>query len=309
MKVLSYDVETANSKKRGSICAIGWVLLEDSQVLEKGYTLINPKCDFDGRCTKVHGITADDVMEAPTFAEYWESTLCTLMSKSLVIAHNASFDISATEQALFEASIPDPGIDYMDTLPVMRYFWDSESYKLFDLAAASGYTYQVHHAGEDALALVYVLNYLANLVGLEDIPALLIRSHASVDNTTTNHYRPKAIQVQEPNYHAFHRNEHCREEVEAEDSSMAGLRICITGDIPGYERAELEKIIMLHGGKPTASVSGKTDYLVVGTYEGYGEGYVSGKQKKALELIEQGGKVRIINPEALDRLIHGMEIN
>ena len=66
---------------------------------------------------------------------------------------------------------------------------------------------------------------------------------------------------------------------------------------------------MLHGGKPTASVSGKTDYLVVGTYEGYGEGYVSGKQKKALELIELGGKVRIITPEALDRLIHGMEIN
>ena len=47
----------------------------------------------------------------------------------------------------------------------------------------------------------------------------------------------------------------------------------------------------------TSSVSGKTDYLVVGCYPDYYDGFVSGKHKTAIELISQGAKVKIINPE------------
>ena len=56
-------------------------------------------------------------------------------------------------------------------------------------------------------------------------------------------------------------------------------------------------MILEHGGKPTSGISGKTDYLIVGTYLDpvSGNPTMTSKHKKALELIDQGGKIRIIS--------------
>lgn len=298
MRILSYDVETSNQKDIGSICAVGWVLLDDSRILEQGYATINPCCPFSESNTAVHGIVADDVKDAPTFAQYWESKLGPLMTKSLVIAHSADFDMSATEQALYKAGIPDPGIDYIDTLSLIRQFVETDSYKLSALAERIGYVYTAHHAGEDAMALVHVLEQIRCAVGLEDIPALLIRGNNGIKNTLTNTYHPKTIKNLD-----YAARSHCRDGVEQVDDCLCGLRFCLTGDIPGYERPEIERMILAHGGKPTSGVSGKTNYLVVGVYPDYGPDYVSGKQKKAFELISQGVNIKIISPEDLLRMI------
>ena len=118
MKFLMYDVETAN-RDVGSICAVGWACLDGDEVVDSGYSLINPNMHFSPYNTRVHGLTEKDVQNAPTFGEYWESTLKKHMESSVIIAHSAAFDISATEQALKYASIDDPGIDYIDTLPIV----------------------------------------------------------------------------------------------------------------------------------------------------------------------------------------------
>ena len=75
--------------------------------------------------------------------------------------------------------------------------------------------------------------------------------------------------------------------------------MCITGDFPGYERSSIERMIIEHGGKSMSSVSGKTDYLIVGTYVDPVSGIpvMTSKHKKALELINQGGKLLIISLE------------
>ena len=99
------------------------------------------------------------------------------------------------------------------------------------------------------------------------------------------------------------------EEISALDNKLEGYRFCITGEFPGASRSDIEKLIMLHGGKTTTSVSGKTDFLVVGEYdESYGPNYISGKQKKALELIELGKKIKIISSSDLEKLIQGASL-
>ena len=118
MRILIYDVETARTKDIGSICSVGWILLDNDRIAEEGYSLINPHCPFSNVNSKIHGIKAADVQDAPCFADYWEQKLGTLMKSSLVVAHSANFDLSATEQALYEANITDTGIDYLDTIPV-----------------------------------------------------------------------------------------------------------------------------------------------------------------------------------------------
>lgn len=301
MHILSYDVETANSKDIGSVCAVGWVLLNDSQILDQGYTLINPHCPFSEKNIAVHGIVSDDVKDAPTFAQYWDSVLGALMKNSLVIAHNADFDMSATEQALYKAGIPDTGIDYMDTLAVIRQSIDTDCYKLSALAERIGYEYFAHHAGEDAMALVQVLEQIRRASGLEDIPALLIRTNTGIKNTLTNTYRPKPIKTMD-----YSSRSHCQEDVTQVDCSLGGLRFCLTGDAPGYGRPEIEKLIVAHGGKPTSAVSGRTDYLVVGIYPDYGPDYVSSKQRMAQEIISNGGKIKTINYETLFSMMKGV---
>lgn len=87
--------------------------------------------------------------------------------------------------------------------------------------------------------------------------------------------------------------------------TLAGLRFCITGGISGYERPDIERIIKQHNGRMTESISSKTDYLVLGTYDLYGEGYISNKQKDALEIISKGGKIQIINAEKFFALVNG----
>jgi DNA ligase (NAD+) len=60
-----------------------------------------------------------------------------------------------------------------------------------------------------------------------------------------------------------------REEVEEEKPQpLVGLTFVITGTLPSMSRAEAKALIERHGGKVTGSVSGKTDYLLVGEAPG-----------------------------------------
>lgn len=302
MRILIYDVETAQKSNIGSICSVGWILLENDNIINEGYSLINPKCSFSHINTQIHGITSADVADAPCFAEYWESTLCPLMTSSLVVAHSANFDLSATEQALFTSNIPDPGIYYLDSLSVIKALIKAPSYKLSDLASITHFEYKAHNAGEDVKALLHVLFFVKDLCGFEDLAAMLIRTPVRAENTKTNAYVPKQLDGlpnRYPNY------SHCTDEVQVIDQRLQGFRICITGDIPGVERSSIEQMILEHGGKPTSGVSGKTDYLIVGTYNDPVSGLpvMTSKHKKALEFIEQGGKIQIISYDTFSEMI------
>ena len=193
MRILLYDVETAQTKNVGSICAVGWQLLDNDNVINKGYSLINPHCVFSKTNIAIHGITAEDVKDAPCFAEYWESTLKGMMTSSLVIAHSAGFDLSATEQALYLAGVKDPGIFYLDSLALIKALVNSSSYKLCDLAAKIGYEYQAHNAAEDVEALAHVLFFLRDYFKMEDLASLIIHSPIRAEHTKTNAFVPHDI--------------------------------------------------------------------------------------------------------------------
>lgn len=49
---------------------------------------------------------------------------------------------------------------------------------------------------------------------------------------------------------------------------LEGIKLVITGSIEGYTREELVELLERHGADVTSSVSGETDYLVVGENPG-----------------------------------------
>lgn len=95
---IAIDVETANYS-RSSICAIGAVKVIDGIIIDKKYTLVSPEPEwFHWGCVKVHGITSEDVMDAPSFGTVWEQWQPWLEGFPLV-AHNAAFDSSCISAA------------------------------------------------------------------------------------------------------------------------------------------------------------------------------------------------------------------
>lgn len=74
-------------------------------------------------------------------------------------------------------------------------------------------------------------------------------------------------------------------------SSLAGKTFVVTGTLAGYERKEIEDLIKNLGGKPTGSVSKKTDFLIAGEAAG-------SKLEKAQEL-----GVRILTEDEFNAMI------
>jgi DNA ligase (NAD+) len=50
--------------------------------------------------------------------------------------------------------------------------------------------------------------------------------------------------------------------------TLAGLTFVVTGGLEGFTRDSIAESITAHGGKPSSSVSKKTDYVLVGTDPG-----------------------------------------
>jgi DNA ligase (NAD+) len=55
---------------------------------------------------------------------------------------------------------------------------------------------------------------------------------------------------------------------EAKPQTLAGLTFVVTGGLEGFTRDSIAEAITAHGGKPSSSVSKKTDYVLVGTDPG-----------------------------------------
>jgi len=50
--------------------------------------------------------------------------------------------------------------------------------------------------------------------------------------------------------------------------TLEGLTFVVTGGLNGFTRDSIAETITAHGGKPTSSVSKKTDYVLVGSDPG-----------------------------------------
>lgn len=88
---IALDVETAN-REPTSICAIGAVKVIDGIIADSRYSLVCPEPNYHSyACTRVHGLTADDTFDAPSFGTVWQQWQPWLSGFTLV-AHNAAFD-------------------------------------------------------------------------------------------------------------------------------------------------------------------------------------------------------------------------
>lgn len=107
MNFTAIDFETAIGK-RYSICQVGLVVVVDGKITHEGTQLVRPPHnEYSPYNIQVHGITPEDTQNAPNFADIWHKFRPYIENK-LVVAHNASFDVSCLNKTLEYYGLPMP---------------------------------------------------------------------------------------------------------------------------------------------------------------------------------------------------------
>lgn len=154
-----FDVETPNAQN-DRISAIGLVLFDGEKPIHTAEYLVNPEVPFDSYNVKLTGIDAETVKDAPKFPEVWEQ-IKDLISGSVLVAHNALFDLSVLYKTLLAYQITPPDFRYLCTLQLARAALpELGHYKLNDLCRYYHIELDHHKAGSDALACAQILGCL-----------------------------------------------------------------------------------------------------------------------------------------------------
>ncbi|MEG1066817.1 MAG: 3'-5' exonuclease [Erysipelotrichaceae bacterium] len=173
-RYLAIDFETANSSPL-SACAIGYTLIEDGTILVSDSMLIKPPIGYDNfnyHNTKVHHITSSMVYDEPTFDKVY-ATIEPYFINSIIVAHNASFDIRVLS-ALKEAyGLCIPCINYLCTVSLSRLVYpDLCNHKLDTVSNYLNISLNHHEAGSDAYAcamIVYNVEKQFNISSIEEL--------------------------------------------------------------------------------------------------------------------------------------------
>lgn len=165
------DFETANSSS-ASACAVGLARVRDGRVVTTAGWLIQPPAGHDRFFelnTGIHGICADDVIDAPG----WSAQLAALtafIGDDVLVAHNAGFDTSVLRRACEATGDLCPPYRYVCSLQVSRKTYELASYRLPLVAAAAGFLDFAHHdAAADALACAHIMIDAAARAGATDV--------------------------------------------------------------------------------------------------------------------------------------------
>lgn len=168
-----FDLEMPN-RSGDRISAIGICVIENGEIVEEYYSLVNPKCKFDRYTIKITGITPELVANERTFPEVWEE-IKDLFDDTVLVAHSVQGDMYVLSRCLQSY-----GIEWRNsaecacTLELGNLCYpDLVSHRLDAMCETLGIELDHHNAGSDARgAAELLLNYMKN--GVEPSEHILI---------------------------------------------------------------------------------------------------------------------------------------
>ena len=155
-----FDLETTGlSAYYDKIIEFGGVIYKNGVVSEKLQHFINPECSVPTFIQNLTHISDNDLVDAPTFKEFWPQ-LKHFIKDRVLVAHNASFDFSFLNEELIkigEEPLTNPVIDTLDFARAI--FSDKTKFKLGNLCR----TYRVPYDGNTAHRADYDADVLASV--------------------------------------------------------------------------------------------------------------------------------------------------
>jgi DNA polymerase-3 subunit epsilon len=151
-----FDVETPN-RANDRISSIGIAAVKDGRIVASYASLVDPETHFDRFNTQLTGIDAERVRNAPNFAQLWEK-IAPIMSRGILVAHNAVFDMSVLRQCLRGYGIQwKTEAEYLCTVQIGRRVLPGMRHSLDVMCDHYGIALDHHQAESDSLACAEIL--------------------------------------------------------------------------------------------------------------------------------------------------------
>ena len=312
MDFVAIDVETANSNV-SSICQIGLAKYVNGKLVDSYGTLVNPQADFDALNIGIHGITAEQVENAPFIIEVFDEILA-FIGDSIIVSYTL-FDQRALTACLTRYHLPNPNWPWVDATVLVRRTFSQFAHKGYNLANVCNllnYQFEHHDALADAKACGHVVITILheNSDSIEDYINVSQpkrsynrrgRSRANIKQSSGNTAsQVNYVNNSYPTINAMQGNTSGR---------YADLNICFTGSL-SISREEIIELAAKQGFTVKAGASKKLDYLVVGNQDAsvldsaaLKDGDKSSKQRKVEALIAEGIEIQILAEREFLQLI------
>lgn len=307
MEFLTIDFEVA-SRYEYSPCSVAIYKFEKGSYTKVYSTLINVgDVFFDPQLTKLHGITAEMVKDAPLLSEVMKN-ICNIIQNHFLFAHNATYDILKIINGCKECNINIPNFKYADSLMLAKRTWKGLiNYKLDTVSDFLNIELTHHNADSDSIACGKIVLEAMKFYNSNDILSILEQIKYSYGYYEANTFY-KAFS------HKISRSSNTKSDYDKAknieininaDSILNGKVIVFTGAL-SITREEAMKLAANCGAIPNASVTAKTNYLVVGNddYNKFKLGNKSNKMIKAEQLIAKGQDLEMITEDDFLELIN-----
>ena len=294
---VALDLETATFE-RNSICEIGITIVEKSQIKETKSWLVQPiDNEYDGFNIEIHGIRPEDTKDSPSFNEVWQEVLPYLEGK-VVVAHNTAFDMYVLRDSFLLRQMKFPNFAFFCSYRLStKVVKGCYSYSLPIVCEALGIELgNYHRAGDDSKACAELFLRCIQLAEAESFAALQNATEVRCGRFSNNYFRPQLSTKKSGS--GLNVSEIVGDPSKIDEGSyFFGKAVCFTGKCLYGTRKDLLQIIADVGGIPVDSVTKKTDILVVGQqdYRVVGQDGMSGKQKKAMKLKDEGIEIEIMS--------------
>lgn len=301
MNFVTIDFETANSS-RSSICSIGIVEYQNGQIKNEYYQLVNPEEEFNPFNIEIHGIQEKDVRDSPTFLDLYEE-IRFLVDGKFLIAHNAAFDMSVLRHACDKYKLDYPNFEHSCSYQISKKLIPNQiNYRLNTISGLFDFTFEHHHALEDAKAAGHIINSLAKEKKAKDIKDLCKIARINhgmhfgnryVGSTTQTKYKKNIYELKP------------RVDVFDETHPFFDKHFVFTGTLRSMSRVEATQIILDIGGHVQNNVTKKTAYVVIGIYDlsRFGDGFKSSKLKKTEEYLQLGQEIEVLAEDDFLKMI------
>ena len=307
MNYIAIDFETAN-EKRNSPCSIGIVVVKNGRIIEKIHYLIRPKeMRFMPINIGIHGIRPAMVGNEPEFDQVWEK-IKHYFNENLVIAHNASFDISVLRKTAELYDIELPSFEYICTMKLAKNFYKGiENAKLNTVNDFLGYEFKHHDALYDALACSNILLNISEELRCKDINEISKLIGVTIGTVDRNGYKSSSTKgtiLETSNRICYHKNENKFERLGC--YAFKNEVVVFTGKLNSMSRDEAMSLVKRLGGTAGSSVTEKTTVLVTNMKDikDLRREEMSNKLKKATDLKAKGRNIRFLNEEEFFLIIN-----
>ena len=157
MRIVAIDFETANASS-ASACSLGLAIYQDGEFVDNFEWLIKPSHRYNFFTNShIHGISKEDVENEKEFVFYYEE-LKTILNDSIIVAHNALFDIGVLNEVCDVYGLDHFKNRYLDTVNISRRVYpELRNHKLNTVCAYLNIDLSHHNAKSDSFACLMIL--------------------------------------------------------------------------------------------------------------------------------------------------------